>query len=383
MRHHFTQHMSKYIQLLLVLGLSGLLFSCNDGTTDDPQPGLVIPTSYDSTTFDAQTTEQKAFLSRFKVLVDTIKKGRTGSTFTFGLLNSLFQNGDPSVSSVSTDYYRNQILGEEGYLMDLVRAGGNIYTPGPPSGNGGTFGGYLFDRNGVEPEQMIEKGVFGAGLFHTLNQYFEKSQTVAVVNQEMAIMGLNPTFPNSSTSKVRKPDVFFAVYMGRRDKNDGQGFYTLIKNDFIKLQAASKWGDTYAKEKAEAIAGIRLNMEKVNAATIINYCHSVQSTMSKTNPTETDKGAALHALGECIAFTHGYRQLPVRFRKITDAQIDSVLSQLYYPIGGTPEPWKFITAPADNLNRLTTVITSLKSIYGFTDAQIEDFKKNWVVEQNR
>lgn len=375
--------MTRFFQLLIAIGLTGLLFSCNDSGTDDPQPGLVIPAAYDSSNFVSHTSEQTAFLARFKTLVDTIKKGRTGSAFTFGLLNSLFQTGDPSVSSVSTEYYRNQILGENGYLMDLVRAGGNTYTPGPPSGNGGTFGGYLFDRNGVEPEQLIEKGLFGAGLFHTLNLYFEKSQTLAVVNQEMAIVGLNPTFPNTSSTKAPKPDVFFAVYMARRDKNDGQGFYTLIKNDFLKLQAAAKWGDTYSKEKAEAIAGIRSNMEKVNAATIINYCHSVQSTMSKTNPTEADKGAALHALGECIGFAHGYRQLPVRFRKITDAQIDSVLSQLYYPINGTPEPWKFITAPAENLNRLSTVITSLKGIYGFTDAQIEDFKKNWVVEQNR
>ena len=375
--------MFRFSQLLIFLGIAGLLFSCNDSSTDEPQPGLVIPAVYDSSKFDTHSADQRAFLARFKVLVDTIKKGRTGSTFTFGLLNSLFQSGDPSAASVSTEYYRNQILGEEGYLMDLVRAGGNTYTPGPPGGNGGTFGGYLFDKHGVEPEQMIEKGVFGAGLYHTLNLYFEKAQTEAVVNQELAIVGLNPTFPNSSTSKVRRPDAFFAVYIARRDKNDGQGFYSLIRKDFIKLQAAAKWGDTYAKERSEAIAGIRSNMEKVNAATVINYCHSVQSTMSKTNLTEADKGSALHALGECIAFTHGYRQLPARFRKITDAQIDSVLSQLYYPIGGTPEPWKFITAPADNLSRLTTVITTLKGIYGFTDAQIEDFKKNWIVEQNR
>jgi hypothetical protein len=59
------------------------------------------------------------------------------------------------------------------------------------------------------------------------------------------------------------------------------------------------------------------------------------------------------------------------------------LALLNAPTNGTATSFKFITDPANELPKLQQIITKLQQIYGFTTQEIEDFKKNWVAEQNR
>jgi hypothetical protein len=136
-------------------------------------------------------------------------------------------------------------------------------------------------------------------------------------------------------------------------------------------------------EASEASDAILLNLEKVNAATIINYCHLVVSLLSKTNPTESDKANALHALSEAIGFLHGYRLLNPGFSRITTEQIDRNLERMNAPVQGQAACYRFVTQPETELVKLQQVISELKSIYGFSDQQIEDFRKNWITEQGR
>jgi hypothetical protein len=249
---------------------------------------------------------------------------------------------------------------------------------------GGVYGGYLFDANGLEMEQMIDKGLYGAALYNHAITLMSQPLTTATTDQLVSIFGASPEFPNTNnTAKTQNPDRFMALYAARRDKNDGKGLYTQQKANFIKLQAAIKAGSQYKQEQEEALAAIKLTWEKASAATVINYCHAVIATLSSTNPTDAQKGAALHAYSECVGFIHGWRTLPQQHKKITDSQIDAILTLLNAPANGTPTSYKFITAPVSELPKLTQVINQLKAIYGFTDAEIEDFKNNWVVLQGR
>jgi hypothetical protein len=75
--------------------------------------------------------------------------------------------------------------------------------------------------------------------------------------------------------------------------------------------------------------------------------------------------------------------LPQQHKKITDTQIDAILTLLNAPANGTPTSYKFITEPVTELPKLTQIITQLKGIYGFTDAEIEEFKNNWITLQGR
>ena len=373
MKYHFFSLLT-----LLALGLT----TCKDGG-DPTRPDLVIPATYNATTFSANNMVQSGVISRFSTLVSEAKKGRiNGTVVNPATLTQLFDADNPSLKSQTTAYYAALLEGSGKWFDALSQASGNTYTPGTPVGQGGTFGGYLFDENGLEMEQLVDKGLFGAALYNHALQLTNSTMTVATADQMLTIVGGNPTFPNSDdATKHAQPDKYLLNYAARRDKNDGTGLYTQIKNNFIKLQAALAAGADYNPERDAAIADIQLLLEKVNAATTINYCHSVISTLSTTNPTDEQKAAALHAYGECVGFIHGWRT--VAAKKISDSEIDEILILLNAPVNGTPQSYLFVTDALNQLPKLQQVIAKLKTLYGFSDQEIEDFKKNWVKEQNR
>ena len=382
MKRLFDNH---YLMLtaLFILGLA--CFSCDNG--DDPiRPDLQLPTTYDGSNFSTATGTQAAVLTQLSSLTTEMQRGRQGQTVTLATLESLYEAGNPSVETVTTTYYAGRITGADAWLDELAKAsGGTEYTPGEPAGQGGTLGGYLFDENGLELEQLVEKGLFGAALYNHATTLLSPQMTAEQVDQTLAIFGATPAFSNSGSSNVASDvrDRFMANYAARRDKNDGNGLYSQMKAAFLKLQAATVAGQEYQAEKDEAIAEVKLLWEKANAATIINYCHAAISKLSATNPSPGDVGSALHSYGEAVGFLHGWRTIPQADKRISDMQIDQLLVLLNAPQDGVPSSYKFATDPVNELPKLTQVIDQLKSLYEFSTQDIEDFKKNWVSEQGR
>jgi hypothetical protein len=375
--------MSKTIR---TLALPALLFALLfDACKENEIAPLTIPSSYDGAKFQANTVTEDAVRGQLEALVNEAKKGRTpGTILTYATLSSLYNAGNPSVKAVTTPYYAGRLDGAGNWLDEMAKASGTGYTPGVTAGQGGTFGGYLFDENGLEIEQLLEKGLFGAALYRHAIALMEGPLTPATADQLLRIYGAHPDFPNTPTAaKAANPDKFMANYAARRDKNDGKGLYSQMKAAFLQLQAALVAGPDYNRERDEALATIRLTWEKINAATIINYCHSVVSTMSATTVSDSDKAKALHAYGECVGFMHGWRTLPAAYKQMSDTEIDEVLALLNAPHNATPESYKFVTEPVVQLPKLTQIISKLKTKFSFSDQEIEDFKKNWVAEQGR
>ena len=374
----------KFINLIngKLLALSLSVFFLASCQKDEPTAPLVVPTSYDVAKFDQNAAAQLAVVTAVNAMTDEAKKGRVlGGKVSEATLRTIFTGGSPSVKSQTTTYHTGKLENE--WFAEIAKASGNTYTPGDPKtrGQGGMFGGYLYDENGLETEQLIEKGSFGAALYNHAVSLVGGTITVATADQLMGIMGMSPTFPSSADVKHARPDRAMANYAARRDKNDGKGLYSQQKDNFIKLQAALKAGDKYNKERDEALMAVFDTWEKVNAATVINYCHTVIATMSQTTTTDAQKSAALHAYGENVGFMHGWRT--VSRKKITDAQIDEILTLLNAAPNAVPTSYKFITEPATELPKLQQIITRLQAIYGFSAADVEDFKKNWVSEQKR
>ena len=369
------------ISLSTVFAASLLLTSCGK----DEKAPLEIPANYNGAAYQSNTTTQYAVRGQLDAFVNEAKKGRTaGVIVDAATLRQLYIVGSPSLKSTTTTYFDGKLDSSTGWIEELADASGLGYTPGMPVGQGGTYGDYLFDENGLEMEQLLDKGLFGAALYYHAITLMQGDITPATVDQLVAIFGAHPDFPNTPTAaKAANPDKYLANYGARRDKNDGVGLYSQMKNAFIKLQAAVNAGADYNDERDEALSSLRENWEKINFATVINYCHSVVSTMSATNPTDADKASALHAYSECVGFVHGWRTLPQSHRTITDTQIDESLVLLNAPYNGTPTSYKFVTDPLTELPKLTQLINKLKTIYGFTDQEIEEFKKNWVAEQGR
>jgi len=374
--------MTKYFyRFATLLAFSIVVASCGK---EDERQELVVPTTYNSPNFMTNASVQIAIGNQLKSITDEAKKGRvTGITVSKNTLQGLFAEGNPSLKNAAAAYYAGKLEGTNGWFDELSKASGGTYTPAlPTTGSGGTYGGYLFDENGLEYEQMIEKGLFGAVLYKQLSELFAGAVTANTVDKAIAIIGANPTFPSSNdATKHTQPDKFMATYVARRDKNDGNGFYSKLKYNFLKLQAAINAGDDYEQEKRDAMADIKSIIEKVNAATIINYCYAVTASLSATNPTDAQKASALHAYGECVGFAHGWRTLTDK--KISDTQIDELLVLFNAPYNGTPTSYKFVTDAVNELPKLQQVINKLKDIYAFSAQDLEDFKKNWITEQVR
>ncbi len=372
---------------LLAGALIGLVLvtSCKK---DEEKTPLEIPTSYDGSNFTTHTAAQNALIVQLTALTNEAKKGRNAAnTVTRAALENLFNSGNPALSEEITSYFKGRLEGNGGFFYELAKSSGTTWTPQTPDGTsqGGVFGGYLFDEYGVEMEQLIEKGQFNATMYNHAVKLMSGNITLATVDQLVASFGAKPAFANSGSNNVSADvrDRVMAIYGARRDKNDGNGMYSQIKRAFITLQAAVKAGEDYIEERNKALKDIQILWEKINAATIINYCHSPISSLSQTNPTEAQVGGALHAVGEAIGFAHGMKTINPNFRKITDTQIDEVLALLNAPATGAASVYKFATDPVNELPKLQQVITKLQAIYGFTAQEIEDFKFNWVAVQGR
>jgi hypothetical protein len=367
MQKHFVY------SLLTVLTLTAV--SC------DKSP-LEIPTTYTNDNFTTNAQTELGIRTQLETFVAEAKKGRTaGTVVDYTTLSALF-TGD--LQQATTTYYAGRLEGDGQWIKELTLASGNTYQPGIPTGQGGQYNGYLFDENGLELEQLLDKGLFGAALYNRAAELMRGEVTVATVDQILALYGAHPDFPNTPTAgKADNPDKFMAGYAARRDKNDGNGLYSQMETHFLTLRAAVESGKKYNSERDEALANIRLTWEKINSATIINYCHSIISILSATGPTDADKARALHAYSECVGFLHGWLTLPTDDKALSDDEIKQLLQLLNAPADGVPTSYRFVTDPVNTLPQIQQVIQTLQTKFGFTAQEVEDFKKNWVTEQGR
>ena len=372
------------IQFCAFAAAALLLASCNgdDETTREPLP---IPSAYEGANYDANTTVENSVLTNLKSQVTVAKLGRNpGVVVELAALEAPYLAGAPSLSDVSTNYFVGKMEGPAGYMKELGNSSGNTYTPGDLSGEGGVYGAYLFDETGLEMEQLIEKGQFGAVLYNHFTALITGPVSVETTDRMVAIFGAHPTFPNTNNAvNAEFPDQFMANYAARRDKADGNGLYTQMKNNFIKLQAAAKAGSVYDTEKQEAIDALKITWEQINAATVINYCHGATSALSESDPSDDQKAGAFHSIGEAIGFIHGWKTIPSGAKLITDAEIDETLVLLNAPADTPSTVYTFATDALNQLPQLQDVISKLQDIYGFTDQQVDDFRSNWVTVQGR
>ncbi|MBV6652301.1 MAG: hypothetical protein KI786_01005 [Mameliella sp.] len=372
----------KNLTLLTLIMASAMFFVACDNDDDEKSP-LVIPAAYNGANFGTNASVEGEVRAQLSAFVSKIKEGRDPNvTVSADDLSSLFTSGSPSIESITTSYYAGLV---NEWISELSKASGSTYTIGNPTGEGGVVGDYLFDENGLELEQMLDKGLYGAAMYnHAINLIEAGNLTTATVDRLVQIFGAHPDFPNSNNgSSVENPDKFLANYTARRDKADGQGLYTQMKTAFITLQAAIEAGDQYNEERDQALEDLIDTWEKANAATVINYCHQTLSKLSATNLTDEQIGSGLHSYAEAVGFLHGWRTIPSNYKLITDGEIEHLLEKLNAPYDGTPTSYLLVTQAATELPKVQAVIDDLQEIYNFTDQEIEDFKENWVSFQGR
>lgn len=366
--------MSKYTSYLFLAVL--FFFSCKEEKED-----LVIPDSYDASTFEANNDDAESFFSTLEAFKSKMDEGKTMAITASELSAFLTQGGAITINNSASSYYAGKIAE---WIPELANASGGTYNPDltpAQNGEGGVYGSsskYLFDENGVELKQWIEKGLFASLIYNKIaNDYFSGEVTLEDADKALALYGAHPDFANSNKSANHaNPDRYVAGYLCRRDDGSGSGPYLQVKQGFLKLQAALKGGSDYDQERDEAIEQILLNMEEGIIATAINYAYQCSAGFSVTNPTDDDKSKALHAWGELTGFIHGFRQVD---RKVIDDNdgVSHNLEHLSADYDQIANPTIFI-GNATTIGEFEHVIEEFQSIYGFSASELTLFESNQV-----
>jgi len=384
----------------------GLIFfaSCkkDDKVTVPPPPELQIPTFYDSTGYAANVVTESQVRAQLAALTRQMQVGRhMDSAVTLAALQTLY-NGT-TLRAVTGASYQAKV---DTALRELARASGKgvrYAWENAPNGDGGviptTVGGrtgYLYDEHVLEMEQVVEKGLFAAAMYnHAVSLISAGNITEATIDRLVEIYGAKPGFGNNERNSDPNRDRFSAQYAARRsDTANANSLYAQIKRNLITAKAAVKAGSAFNQLRDKALADFKLNWEKALAATVINYCHSTLDGLRAPNRDDGIVTGAMHAYGEAVGFLSGWKAVPPSQRRITDAQIDELLDLLRAPYNQTANAQSYLFLSTNSataqLYRLdgrndpnTGVIERLAQIYGFSNAEVEDFRRNWVNVQNR
>lgn len=357
--------------------LIGIIAGCSEST--DPRTPLVLPASYDSVGYSANTSGEYAIRVQMVALANLMKTGRTqGVAVSLADLNAAYE----PLAPVTGEYYRLYV---PGYLTELSTASGGSYdwqaNPTATS-SGGVYGGFLFQEHGLEMEQLVEKGLFAAALYNRAAVLMDGDVTATTIDRIVALFGAHASFPNTDKA-ASNPDKYAASYAARRDQNDGKGLYTQFKVASITAQAAAVAGSEYKTELNASLATMRQTWERALMATVINYTYAVVDGLSATTVTDAGRAGAMHAYSECVGFLHGWRAVKQSLRSITDSQLGILLGLLQAPADGPWTSYLIWQNPVSYLEKVRDARTRMQFIYGFTDVEMESFKTNWVATQNR
>lgn len=371
----FTRSLLSY---LTIIGIAITFIGCSNSSTN-PDDTLQIPTTYDSTGWTSNTTEQYAL--------------RAHSTELIGLLRGIKTEADiltdaqvaPSLNALAAAMNPADHDRIVEFVQAAVAACGHTYTwtADPASASpGGVYGGRLYDMYGRDLKEMVEKALFASVFKYQALQIMKGVVTPSSVDQLVALFGANPSFPNGSTSAIER-DAFAAGYAARRDKNDGKGLYSQFKNAALKAKAASADPTKYASQLSEALQEMRVVWERCMMATAVNYAYTTISTLASTNLTDSTRSLGMHTYGECVGIVAAYANLNAADRTASGNAITSMLNQLLAPKSASPTCYLFWQQPQSSLQNIEAFLLTVQNTYGFTAEEMADFKNNWVSVQKR
>ena len=351
----------------LFIGLSISISSCGDD--DSTTPALEIPSAYISANYDTNVADESTVISELSTMTTAANDAESNAQS-----ETVSAIAYPStLSSVTLPSYRALVTN---WLVELVSAANdddgfqNPGTGSPADGEeGGLLGSRLLDENGLELEQMVQKGSFGAALYnHALSVINTGDLTDAgTIDKLVEIHGTDASFNADETTAA-------ATYSRRRSNQTTQtGAFYDIRLALITAKAAIEGGSSFDGQRDEALEDYLLAWEKSNFATVIYYCNATKVQLQAAGEDVDALGNAMHAYAEGVGFAHGFKG--VSNKLITDAQIDSILELLLAPEGETPESYKFLN-DATLLNDLDTIIDNIQNIYGFTDEEVSSFFEN-------
>lgn len=345
---------------LLALATASLISftACDD--SNDPTPTPDVPSNY---TFEnVDYSGQTARIQMLGLLESTIKAANDGTTkVTAAELQSIYQNTSGDLFGSSKDLRSKtysatvpSILDYFNMVEDLSGSAENIH------------GGRLISPEGVEPVQMIGKGLMGAVLYWQANNVYLADGKMNVDNTEVT--------EGKGTAMQHHWDEAFGYfgapvdYLTATDAADNSKYWAHYANKmapavdvrealftaFIEGRAAIDRNDLEARDAA--IETIRTNWDKLVASCAVHYINSSLSDISNN-----DMPALYHHWSEAKAFAES---LNMNYNPSTALSSDNY-TQLMSLLGATPQ--------AESLQQnLRDANVLLQQAYGFSNAEMQN-----------
>jgi hypothetical protein len=323
-------------QLFLACSFALLaLSSCND---DEPTitVSYTIPEIYafQNVDFSGQTTR----ISQLEEMMEYVEGAiESKDPITSQVLTDMFENTDengggyfsfsskkmlsdkcfgPHVSKIA-DYFDR---------IELTSASPNVAANGTAGYSESSTGSIrLYDENGMELSEFIEKGIMGAVFYYQATGVYLESEKMNVDNDHViegegtamqhhwdeayGYLGVGLDFPQNVDNLS-----YWGVYCNRR--NDLLGSNEALSEAFRRGRAAI---NVDLLDDDLAIKDVRNQWERVAAATIIHYLNEAIDNIG-------DDHVRNHVLSEGYAFIEGLFYNPEK--TISDAEMNEILAKI-------------------------------------------------------
>jgi hypothetical protein len=367
---------AKYISMLAIVALA--FTACDDDDDEDnntlPGPQLTIPAEYLAPNYAANVVDENTVLTELASMTTEANAAEANAQSGTTVAPIAYPT---TLQAVTLPAYSDLV---EDWLVELVEAANSpddFQNPGnaEPADDqeGGLLGTRLLDEYGLELEQMVQKGSFGAACYnHALTVINSDSITAGDIDKLVEIHGAEITFDAAASTAA-------ATYSKRRSNINAQtGFFYDIRTNVITAKAAIEGGSAFNEIRDQALTDYLLNWEKSNFATVIYYCQAtkvfLQEAAALTGEEKDAKlGDAMHAYAEGVGFTHGFKGLSQKM--ITDAEIDQILADLLARENENPESYRFLNEVSLIAN-LDKIQTDIQTIYGFSNEEVVSFYVN-------
>ena len=340
---------------LFPLVLAGLLFACTDNTSVDPDgpKQYTVPATYDFANVDYK--ESASRISMWQGFQSYLGKGST-RILSADTVNYLWNNTNKAFTTELANNipYPAQELNNLNYnlsgkvadaalfkaLADSMVYVSQFNKQAASKGTPGKIGNRLLNRNGLEINQLVAKGLIGALVLSNVNAILDK---IPSDNNTTVVAGQGTQMEHNwdlAFGYVGIPMDYDTAYSYntqpvRADRPLAMGGYFAERGKYI--QAGGRVFEAFRKGRAAitakdyatrdaAIATIKEYLEKTLAAAAYNYVTSPQ--------TQTALDSKFHGLSEGAGFIAALKYRPAT-SKLTAANyqtLASILNTSFYTL---------------------------------------------------
>lgn len=345
--------------------------------------GAVVPSTYESPSFATNAAQEldlraRAFEIDRKMLAT---EGTSTAILTSAELSAAFTAGSPSLRAVATPFTQSTLdryFDEYGdaigrtWKPDSVSADAGADDTGVPATGGKYDNAFHVSAVGLDLRRATARTLLGGAFYQHAVSLVSGGVSEATLDQLLASYGASTTFADRTDDDAGATrDALSAELASERDDatSTTPGFYRQIRGDFLVAKAAVGRGDACRADLDAALARLFDAWERTLYASAVYDLNAAASFSSSTPP----KGAAaLRSFGSAVGLIQGLRGVPQERRKITDAQIDALLAKI-----GVDEPYDVALGSAGVATSFTGAIQDIARIYGFSQSDVESFKKQF------